>query len=270
MVNNSADDIDGDGIPFWWEWRFGYSPVTKDAHSTLDPDKDGITNDKEYMTRQWGSDPFAKDLFVELDQMSPSPTGETSIYPNDSKEILYTAYDRYNVRYHLDDGTMNGTCSEMIPFDNSTSWEDLDVIYNNYFLKYNGQPSWHPGVFHYGVLVYQDEDANGMMFQHDAYQISSHGLEGKMSSPFLNRTVVYASAYMHECGHTLGFFPIPGHNPRSAFPWQLGWWINRPYKSCMNYGYMFYTVDYSDGSRPIHDYNDWGRIDFTYFQSEFP
>jgi hypothetical protein len=267
----STYDPNNDGIPLPWDWKWTYDPFSTDNHAALDPENDGLSNKEEYLTSQWGSDPFAKDLFVELDQMSPSPTGETSIFPDDSKEILYTAYDRYNLVYHLDDGTWNGTCSEMIPFDNATSWEDLDVIYSNYFLRYDGQPSWRLGIFHYGVLVYQCEEANGMMFNQDAYQISSHGLDGKMKDPLLNRTVVYASAYMHECGHTLlGWVPIPGHNSRSGMPWQLGWWLNRPYKSCMNYGYMFYTVDYSDGSRPIRDYDDWERMDLTNFQNGGP
>jgi len=85
----------------------------------------------------------------------------------------------------------------------------------------------------------------------------------------LNRDVVYASAYMHETGHTLGFWPIGGHDENSYYFYQLGWWKWRPYKSCMNYGYMYYSVDYSDGCRGRNDFDDWNRLDLTYFQRTF-
>ena len=74
---------------------------------------------------------------------------------------------------------------------------------------------------------------------------------------------------MHECGHTLDFRPIPGHNKASYYPWQIDWWLAHPYKSCMNYGYMYTTVDYSDGSRPFGDYDDWERMDLTFFQEDW-
>jgi len=71
---------------------------------------------------------------------------------------------------------------------------------------------------------------------------------------------------MHELGHTFAFSPIPGHNEDSKYPWQLGWWLVRSYKSCMNYAYMYYMVDYSDGSHGKNDFDDWERMDMTYFQ----
>jgi len=74
---------------------------------------------------------------------------------------------------------------------------------------------------------------------------------------------------MHECGHTFDFNPIGGHDRDSYYPWQLGWWKWRPYKSCMNYGYIYTMIDYSDGSRGKYDFNDWSpdRLDLTYFQT---
>lgn len=263
-VNNTLDDTDHDNVPFTWEWRWGYNPMSAEAHSSLDPDNDGLSNRKEYLTSQWGSDPFAKDLFVELDQMATGPNGEESIMPAESKEMLYTAYDRYNVRYHLDDGSWTGTGSDMIPFDASTSHNEVDAIYQHYFL-HDGQTSWRRGIFHYGLLIYNYSLIGGCMLGSDSYQISSILMEKKAKIPYLDKATVYASAYMHEMGHTLDFNPIPGHDSHSGAPWQLGWWYNRPYKSCMNYGYMYYTVDYSDGSRPFNDYNDWQRMDLTAF-----
>ena len=36
----------------------------------------------------------------------------------------------------------------------------------------------------------------------------------------------------------------------------------------MNYGYMYRLVDYSDGSRGKNDFDDWDRMDLTYFQGD--
>ena len=59
-----------------------------------------------------------------------------SIFPDESKELLQTAYDKHNINYHLDDGTWIDTCLEMIPFDNLTigSWGDMMKQMN--FVKY--------------------------------------------------------------------------------------------------------------------------------------
>ena len=272
-VDDTFLDPDGDRIPTYWEWKWRYNPSSWDNHSAIDPENDGIDNYEEFLTSQWFSDPFRRDLFVELDQMQDGPNGETARLPEASKEILYTAYDRYNIVYHLDDGSWGeGSGADLIPFDNVTecSWDreidELDQIYLDYFIK-DTESSWRRGVFHYGVVIYQSSLVSGNMFGSNRYQISAKGMEEKTAQfSWLQRDVVYASAYMHEMGHTLNFWPIPGHNTRSYYPWQLGWWISLPYKSCMNYGYMYYTVDYSDGSRPFGDYDDWQRMDLTYFQ----
>ncbi len=272
-VDDTSLDPDNDRIPTYWEWRWGYDPHAWDNHSAIDPENDGIDNYEEFLTSQWFSDPYRRDLFVELDQMQDGPNKETARLPEESKEILYTAYDRQNVVYHLDDGSWGeGSGADLIPFDDYTecSWhetDELDKIYDEYFIK-NNESGWRRSVFHYGVVIYQSSLVSGHMFGSNRYQISAKGMEEKAEQfSWLQRDVVYASAYMHEMGHTLNFRPIPGHNTRSYYPWQLGWWITRPYKSCMNYGYMYYTVDYSDGSRPFGDYDDWERMDLKYFQN---
>jgi hypothetical protein len=276
-VDNTNDDIDGDDIPLKWEWKWGYDPLEADDHRNIDPEEDGIDNYEEYITSEWFSDPYRIDLFIELDQMEQSPEGEECLLPEGSKELLYTAYDRQNVVFHLDDGSWGEQSgSDFIPFDSLTecSWweyDELDQIYNEYFL--HGDPdNWRRGVFHYGVVIYQSSQVHGNMFGPNRFQISAHGMEWKQGQfPFLHlqRDIVYASAYMHECGHTFNFRPIPGHNKASYYPWQIGWWLARPYKSCMNYGYMYTAVDYSDGSRPFGDYDDWERMDLTFFQEDW-
>ena len=273
-VNDTGYDNDSDGVPIEWEWKWGYDPFTWENHRELDPDSDGLNNTEEYRMAQWDSDPFRKDLFLELDQMEEGPLGEQCLLPPGSKELLYTAYNRQNVVYHLDDGSWADSGSDMIPFDDLTDadWNveanELNEIYNDYFL-HGDETNWRRGVFHYGVVIYQSSEVNGNAFGPNRFQISAKGMEEKAEIPWLDREVVYASAYMHETGHTLNFFPIPGHNQRSYYPWQIGWWLSRPYKSCMNYGYMYSTVDYSDGSRLIRDYDDWNRMDLTYFETDW-
>ena len=260
-----VDDYDEDGIPIQWEWKWEYDPFSFNDHKKIDPENDGIDNIEEYLTSQWDSDPFRKDLFIELDQMEESPSGEKSLLPEGSKELLYTAYDRQNVVYHLDDCSWEDSGSDMIPYDEETNHDELDIIYWNYFL-HGDEDIWRRGVFHYGLITHGSNWVAGAMFGPDCFYITSRGHENKATQPFMDRDTVFASAFMHETGHTLGFRRIPGHDRDCCYPWQLGWWINRPYKSCMNYGYMYTTVDYSDGSRPIIDLDDWERMDLTAFQ----
>jgi hypothetical protein len=112
--------------------------------------------------------------------------------------------------------------------------------------------------------------ANGNAFGSNCYQISSNGLNEKAESlPWLDRDIVYASAYMHECGHTLSIENPGVDDYYSKFPWQTNWWKWRPYKSVMNYGYMYLMVDYSDGSRGKNDFNDWNSMDLTAFEIDF-
>ena len=292
-VDDTGMDADNDGVPIEWEYKWGYTlepwrwehgwvynPFTWENHSSLDPDRDGLSNVEEYLTSQWGSDPFRKDLFIELDQMEESPRGEKSILPDGAKDLLRDAYDKHNIVYHLDDGCMGG--SDMIPFDEVTTRKELQDIYWNYFL--HGDPNnWRRGVFHYGIVVY-NATYPGFVFWGgvgpylDSFQISSKGMEKKVRQtkllkPFTSteerRNIVYASAYMHETGHTLGIFNsnTPGCDDQySKYPWQKDWWKWRPYKSVMNYGYMYLMVDYSDGSRGKNDFNDWANLDLAFFQ----
>ena len=292
-VDNSGMDDDVDGVPIEWEHKWGhyfrwnwhnqtyrhhwiYDPFEWDDHENLDPDEDGLQNIEEYLTSQWGSDPFRKDLFIELDQMEAGPNGEpASIFPEESKELLRTVYNRRNIVYHLDDGFMGG--SDIIPFDEETthSWgsqnNELYQIYEEYFL-HGDENNWRRGIFHYGVLIYQCSWVNGNAFGRDRYQISYKGLMEKTKIPFFKRDIVFASAYMHECGHTLGIYHgnTPGcddQEGRNIF--KINWWKWRPYKSVMNYGYMYMMLDYSDGSSGKNDFDDWNRLDLTYFENQW-
>ena len=287
-VDDTGRDDDEDNVPIEWENRWGhlfwydwhddtyghewfYSPFEYNDHANLDPDNDGLDNYEEYLTSQWGSDPFRRDVFVELDQMEESPDGQESILSEGAIELLNTAFDVQNIVLHIDDGCMGG--SDIIPFDEETPQEELQDIYWNYFL-HGDENNWRRGVFHYGIVAY-DATFSGFVFWGgvgpylDSLQISSSWVEKNVFPKTQHRRdIAYASVYMHELGHTFGFNPIGGHDRNSYYPWQKNYWVWGPYKSCMNYRYTYRLVDYSDGSRGKNDFDDWTRLDLTYFQRE--
>ena len=261
-VKNSGDP-DNDDIPVDWEWKWGYDPFNFENHDKLDPDGDSIDNLEEYLTSEWFSDPFRKDVFVEMDIMGEGPGGKKAYFPENSKELLFTAFNRQNFVIHIDSGDMGG--HDIVPFDELSSHGEITKIYEDYFL--HGNPNtWRRGVFHYGLVAYEVDGPNGYTFKPNAFVISSKSMEDRSGDIICPRDITYASCYMHELGHTFAFWPIPGHDENSRFPWQLGFWLNRPYKSCMNYAWVYNLVDFSDGSRRDPDIDDWARIDWDSFE----
>lgn len=279
QVSNKNEDTDEDGIPIEWEHHWGYNPMQQDDHEHLDPDKDSLTNWEEYRTTQWDSDPFRKDLFVELDQMERGPEDEGIVIPETVKNLLRDRYNRRNVVYHLDDGCMGG--GERIPFDSVTTNRELIRMHKNYFL-HNDSNNWRRSVFHYALVIYNHrrrtvgyafvgEGAliNSNVQGVNSFFIASKDMEEYLQYPWLERTIFYASVIMHETGHTLGidiFHPLGCDNPLGKYPWQIFYHVYRNYKSCMNYRYVYRIADYSDGTHGRHDYDDWDNLDFTRFE----
>lgn len=270
-VSNIGEDSDNDDVPIEWEWKWGYDPLVSQNHKALDDDGDSINNYEEYLTSAWFSDPFRKDVYVELDLMGVGPNGETSYFPEKAGELIQTAFNRQNIIFHLDYGAMGG--HDIIPYIYMVGRDDLNQIYYNYFLHGNTN-NWRRGVFHYGLVSYRAEGgAAGYIFRDNAFQIASFGHENMAKNKtHLDRDIIYASAYMHELGHTFGFWPIPGHNRLDGFAGLMDWLRCLPYKSIMNYGYMYVMVDYSDGSRRSPDLDDWdpSRMLFDYFEGDWP
>jgi hypothetical protein len=287
-VDDTGRDDDGDGVPIQWEFKWGtmisydyhhddwrfywfYDPFEWEDHKEFNSDNDGLDNVEEYLTSEWGSNPFLRDIFVELDQMEAGPNGEpASLFPELSKELLRDAFDKYNIFFHLDDGSMGG--GEMIPFDKETPRDELVAIYRNYFLERDNS-NWRKGVFHYGLVVYDAKYAGYVFWTDDdyrgAFQISSKRVDSKLHQLLPGKkanSISYASVYMHELGHTLDIRIPGGHDFGSYYFWQIDWWRFRSYKSCMNYGYCYQLVDYSDGSRGRNDHDDWGTLDLPAFQ----
>jgi len=276
-VDNTGEDKDNDGCPIEWEHKWGYDPNIWDDHENLDQDVDSISNIEEYFTRELGSDPFRKDLFLEIDYMEEGPNGEQSIVPEDTVELLKNPFHIRNIVFHLDVGEKYG--GEIIPFDDETNQTEVINIYNKYFIKSENN-NWRRSVFHYGVFVYLCQP-NGYAFRGDGSPFWGYGpgtnsfvIAGKNMERLSNKTLeplsyIYASSIMHETGHNLGIrWGNPfGCDARFSFkPWQIGFWIYFNYKSIMNYIYTYSILDFSDGSHGRRDHDDWANIDLTHFE----
>jgi hypothetical protein len=304
-VDDTGRDDDGDGVPIEWEYKWGlytwvcqhhehyeqywvYNPFEWEDHENLDPDRDGLQNTEEYITSEWGSDPFCQDIFIELDQMEVIE-GESSYFPDQAYDMFYDAYAKHNIVIHFDthlEDEMTG--GEIIPYEDQIPRGDHERLYNDYFL-HDGQEKWRQGIFHYAVIVHRAEGAAGFAFNggdesypyadgvlittryHD--EMSKRTIRNILNTKVLDDTkrkaYVYAGVMMHETGHVLGIHNgnTKGCDNRNSYtPKQIGWWSYAPYRSCMNYRYLFEILDYSDGSHGKNDWDDWQRIDLTRFQ----
>lgn len=275
-IDNRGQDPNHDGLPIEWDFHWGYDPFTGN-YSALDPDNDSLTNHEEYLTSSFNPDPFRRDLFLELDFMATSPDGTSSIIPAASLEQLKDPFARRNIVFHFDTGELNG--GETIPFDDMVNTTEVKALYYTYFL-HNDTTTWRRGVFHYGLYVYSTKP-NGYGFCADgdtfmgygpgtnAFIISSKQMEKNARPHVHTLAYYYASATMHEMGHTMG---IRHGNPPgcdmqlSKWPWEPGFWYYRNYKSIMNYHYTYYLFDYSDGSHGKRDFDDWSALSFSHFE----
>jgi hypothetical protein len=301
MVDNRGEDTDLDGAPIEWEHRFGltyiewghdegyyavYDPLVWENHSAIDEDEDGLDNVEEFKTSQWGSDPFRRDMFLEIDQMGKGPNGEGSgPLPLLTYDYLRDSYARYNIVWHIDDGRLGG--GEIIPFKGNIEENDLDNYYMNYFM-HGDKHNWRRGVFHWGIIGYNESWAKGFCFASridgdfaiDCFYLSTKYHDSRVKliplivsiirrtfNSTIQRALVYAGSIMHETGHQLDIRAPGVDNYNTCWPWQVGFWQYGRYKSVMNYRYVFTNMlDYSDGTHGKNDYDDWGTIDLTNFQ----
>ncbi|OYT28516.1 hypothetical protein B6U98_04705 [Thermoplasmatales archaeon ex4572_165] len=248
-------------------------------NGNIDYDADGLNDLEEFWMFEWDSDPFRKDIFLEIDQMEPGPDGEGSwILTNGCKELLKNPFHKRNIVLHIDGGSMGE--GEMIPFDSIIDNVELLELYNEYFLE-NNSNNWRRGVFRYGLIIYHHEKAAGKAFVGEGFPINSNvrGINSfQISKTAANQTMkvknhssdfIYATYIMHEMGHTMGIdiFNPPGcDNKNTVHPLFFGWWKYANYKSVMNYRYVHDILDYSDGTHGKYDYDDWGNLDLSWFE----
>jgi len=276
-VDNSGEDNDIDGVPIEWEHRWGFNPNIWEDHEHFDSDKDSITNIEEYYTSVFKSDPYRQDVFLEMDFMEDGPNGEISVVPEKAKELLKNPFHRRDIVFHIDSGLVSG--GELITFDEKVKIDEVIELYNSYFL-HNDEDNWRRGVFHYGLIVYSCSPP-GFGFSGDippywgyipgtnGFIISSKQMEKNNRISFKTLEYFYASAIMHEMGHNFGFRwgkPFGCDGQLTKYPWQIGYWFFRNYKSIMNYRYTYKILDYSDGSHGNRDHDDWNNLDLSYFE----
>lgn len=271
-INDSGKDFDNDGIPIEWEDKWGYNPFIYENHTNLDPDNDGIENIEEWETSKWHSDPYRQDIFIEVDYMEArNRFSRAYTLPEKSKQMLYTAFTSHNIMMHIDDGCMGG--GEEIPYKERITYSETKEIYWRYFL-HNSTQNPRKGVFHYVLLCsYSATTRGGHSFQGwdvlDSFVLAVQYIRDWRPKE-KDREVAMASLFMHELGHNLGLFEYTFDgidNESCNAPWMKGWWIYRNYKSCLNYRYSFFLIDYSDGTHGRNDFDDWSNIDLTFFQN---
>lgn len=279
--DNTGEDLDADILPIEWEHKWLYDPNRWDAHTQLDSDNDSLTNVEECRVSSWDSDPYRKDLYLEMDVMAEGPLGENSSVPSHSKEILRSAFHRHNIVFHLDDGCMGGG-GEIIPFDQRTYRYELRTIYSLYFL-HNDSENWRRSVFRYAMIIFNQNVAAGVAYVGDhpwlywhaqginTFVISAQSMQKTSQKTFKPLDFIFACAMMHETGHTFGIdfmFPVGCDNIATTHPYHIAYWLFKNYKSCMNYRYVYSILDYSDGSHGVFDYDDWSNLDFAFFEKK--
>ena len=277
MVDNTGEDLDGDKVPIEWEHRWGFNPHVWEDHDHFDPDEDSLTNTEEFLVRDFGSDPFRKDLFLEMDFMQDkNSTGKIEV-GNETFELMKNPFHRRNIVFHFDTGDIEG--GEMIPFDETTENEDLLQIYNEFFL-HNDNSNWRRGVFHYGIVVYYRYPCmafSGDVAPYWGYFPGTNSFVLARSNAdtiekrvfWKSREYIWASNFVHELGHNFGLKwgrPLGCDCQFGKYPWQFNYWFFGTYKSVMNYRYTFSILDYSDGSHGRRDFDDWENIDLSYFE----
>jgi len=261
-------DTDEDGVPDWWETKYQYNPYQWDNHRYLDPDEDGLTNSEECYTDAWGSHPFHKDIFIEMDWMKSqtAPTESNKLlepYIDSMKEI----FSEHNITIHIDVGQWGG--GEEIPYQSNFSHADLKDIYWDYFL-HNDLENPRKGIFHY-CPVSDIGPGTGFAFigwHHlDSFSIAAETLQ--QSQPRYERQRVIIAVTIHELGHNLGL-TVDDHggndNMVALWPSTLQWLKYRQYKSCMNYMYTYRYLGFSEGKNGPYDFNDWAHMDLGFFK----
>jgi len=247
-------DLDPTGIPTprWARaamFQAGTDPAV--AQSDFDHDGLGIATERGDVIGAWACF-HIPDIFVEVDWM---PGHEMS---DEAGARVAWAFARHGIALHIDRGEMGGG-GETIPHDDECNENESANIYTNYFLHGNSN---NPRImlFHYGFYGHYNAESHdflGTTFGRDRFAVWEQA-NGDYAFWHLSlRWQTSACTFMHELGHTLGLdrdylgFSIP----ISEYP------------SSMNYNSVD-LVDYSDGTHGSYDFNDWGEMNLTYFNTE--
>jgi len=268
-IKLKGEDTDNDGLPDAWEEKYGYSKNIYDDHLNLDPDNDSLNNFEECYTEQWGSNPYEKDIFLEIDWMPCEESGKTNKPSEKSIQKLKEIFLNQNINLHVDLGDMGGggqlpmMCSEY-------SFSKLRDLYWTYFLNNNISNS-RKGIFHYGLICSYCPDLNFPFFgwdSLDSFAVSAQWL--KDNYPISTRDRLIVGATVHHLGHSLELTADTYDgidNTDTVKIFTKDWWNYRNYKSCMNYNYKYWIFTYSDGTHGKGDFDDWSNLNFNFFKN---
>ena len=285
--DDSKNDPDGDGIPTAWEWKWGYDPFTWDDHEKLDPDVDGLENIEEYQMTKWLANPFAQDVYVEVDSIEGRGLFDPPTYLyEECQQAVIEKYAEHNIKLFFDDGwpdTPKNGGGELLPYYKRLSQDSGMILqfYNHNF------PDERKGIFRYIVIGHEggyNHPAKGNIYDcihlyHDPMviyrPIKAIGmwLTKGLTPTDRGNKIALAAMTMHELGHSIGIgvSPFEGVDNISfflpKFPGKNYKYVD--YRSVMNYHCMRDTdlLDYSDGSNgPPYDQNDWEKLFVATFQ----
>jgi hypothetical protein len=293
FFDDSKLDPDEDNITSDWEWRWGYDPLSWDNHTYLDPDLDGLENVEEYKMEKWLANPYHKDIYIEVDFMEKGAWYELDhVLWEESQIMVVDKFVDHDITIHIDDGWPGGPTNgggeylEYVPYTIMGSDGIASEFYKYHFADER------KGIFRYIFIQHGRIGWNGpqhLDFSSDTISLPSNRLWfAKTMFPFaitprLMR-LSQAVCFMHELGHCLGLNSrtvhegidnssqvgrnnLPPLQKLKARQEAIKYWED--YESIMNYNkFGHYLLDYSDGTHGERDFDDWGFIDLTYFQSQ--
>jgi hypothetical protein len=233
-----------------------------------DTDNDALNNIEECYTDKYDSDPFFKDIFIEIDWLeNPDDSNKLS---NEFIKKAVTIFQDHDINLHIDVGNLDG--GEEIPIQSLSSCVEVRDIYWDYFLN-NDLDNPRKGIFRYCLIMNDNEEIwGGFVFvgwDHlDTIGICIQRLQN--NNKLLDKDQLIIGGIMHELGHLCGLL-IDDHggidNTGTAnFLTMLGW-KSKNYWSCMNYRYVYHILQYSDGTHGKGDFDDWSNLDLNYFKN---
>jgi hypothetical protein len=217
-----------------------------------------------------GSDPFYKDIFLEVDWIKSKDGGVTNKPPDDLIEDVSSIFKNHKINLHVDTGNLGG--GEEISFVDKLTPVNIRDIYWSHFLD-NDLDNPRKGIFRYALIMEDIEMFYGgfvfVGWDHlDTIGFAAQRLsEGDMD---ISRGRLIVGSITHELGHILGLF-IDDHggidNDESYEVLRRSYWKYRNYKSCMNYLYVWDILGYSDGTHGRGDFDDWGNFQLDFFKN---
>ncbi len=279
LIDDSDLDPDGDGIPTYWEWYWGYDPHTWDDHENLDPDIDGIQNIEEYQMSKYFADPYNQDIYMEVDGMEKGGLFDPAhVFYEESGQIMIERFAQHGINLYIDNGWPGGPSNgggELLSHYDTIS-QDSGVMLQ--FYRHNFADE-RKGIFRYMIVGHNA----GFCIPSELNRYDTIVIDSSLKKVYTKRfaftprtqRIVLAAAALHELGHSLGIAPWTfqgndnisfayGRQEKQKF---LDTWAD--YYSVMNYYYIWNKdlADYSDGSNgPPYDQNDWENFYFPTFE----